>query len=42
MIARNLYASEVFTAFSFEPRALKMGDTYLDEEQMRLDLQEAG
>ena len=36
--ARNLYASEGFTAFSLEPRALKTGDTYLDEEQMRLDL----
>ena len=36
--ARYLYASEGFTAFSLEPRALKMGDTYSDEEQMRLEL----
>ncbi len=36
--ARHLYASEGFTAFSLEPRALKMGDIYSDEEQMRLEL----
>ena len=38
--ARHLYASEGFVPFAREPNALKMGDTYYDEEQMRLDLRD--
>ena len=36
--ARHLYLSEGFVPFALEPRALKMGIAYFDEEQMRLDL----
>ena len=39
--ARHLYASEGFVSFAREPDALKMGETYYDEEQMRLDLRDA-
>ena len=39
--ARHLYASEGFVSFAREPNALKMGATYYDEEQMRLDLRDA-
>lgn len=36
--ARQLYISEDFMTFAREERALKTGEAYLDEEQMRLDL----
>lgn len=36
--ARHLYVSEGFISFALEPRGLKMGDAYFDEEQMVLRL----
>ena len=36
--ARKLYASLGFEAFAYEPRALKVGDHYVDEEHMKLQL----
>lgn len=39
--AKRLYASEGFKTFALEGRALKMGETYFDEEQMVLRLDSA-
>jgi RimJ/RimL family protein N-acetyltransferase len=36
--AKRLYSSFGFQAFGFESRALKVGDTYVDEEHMVLHL----
>ena len=36
--ARNLYAGAGFRTFGLEPRALKFGDRYIDEEHMTLEL----
>lgn len=36
--AKHLYSSEGFKSFALEERALKMGETYYDEEQMVLRL----
>lgn len=36
--AKHLYSSEGFKSFALEERALKMGVTYYDEEQMALRL----
>jgi len=36
--ARGLYSSLGFQLYGCEPRALKVGDTYIDEEQMVLRL----
>ena len=36
--AKHLYASEGFTSFALEARALKMGEVFYDEEQMALRL----
>lgn len=36
--ARHLYLSLGFRVYGLERRALKLGDRYLDEEQMTLDL----
>ena len=38
--ARHLYESLGFVAFGREVRAVKVGDTYYDEEFMVLDLRE--
>lgn len=37
-VARRLYESLGFRSFGWEPRALKIGDRYVDEEYMVLDL----
>ena len=36
--AKDLYLSEGFVSFAFEPRGLKINDRYFDEEQMALRL----
>jgi ribosomal protein S18 acetylase RimI-like enzyme len=38
--ARNLYRSLGFTSFGVEPRAMRVGDKYFDEEHMVLRLDE--
>jgi ribosomal protein S18 acetylase RimI-like enzyme len=38
--ARNLYRSLGFTTFGVEPRAMRVGDKYFDEEHMVLRLDE--
>ncbi len=37
-VARKIYVSLGFEAFAYEPRALKIGDRYVDEEHMKLQL----
>lgn len=37
--AKKLYLSLGFTSFALHPRAIKVGENYLDEEQMILSLQ---
>jgi RimJ/RimL family protein N-acetyltransferase len=38
--ARNLYLSLGFKPFGLEPRAMRVGDRYFDEEHMVLSLDE--
>ena len=40
--ARQLYASVGFVTYGREPRAVKVGDRYFDEELMILDLRKQG
>ncbi len=41
-VARGLYSSLGFQLYGCEPRALKVGDRYIDEEQMVLRLDRQG
>ena len=39
--AKHLYSSLCFRTYGREPRALKVGEVYVDEDLMMLDLQNA-